>query len=266
MNGRGRECGASAPARSPLTPEHTPQFFRDRVYTAAAAEGRRVPWDVGAPQPALQTVSPVFSGKARLQRTACVTSPPLLPRYSRTQELRPRRPFTTPFSAQFSCVVLTPRRQVLDVGCGTGDNSRWLASLPGVASVTAVDFAAGAIALSLERSAAAPPPPAPLSFLQQDVLALAPELTGFDALLDSAVFHCIGDDERQRAYLASVTPRVKLGGRAVLLVFSIENGGARAPAPGPGEGKADAATTWAGWARRRAGAHARAHLQSARAG
>ena len=42
----------------------------------------------------------------------------------------------------------------------------------------------------------------------------------FDVLLDSAVFHCIGDDDAQRRYLHAVTPFIKKGGKAVMLVFS----------------------------------------------
>ena len=53
--------------------------------------------------------------------------------------------------------------------------------------------------------------------------AMAEALTGFDTLLDSAVFHCIGDDAAQRRYLAAVTPRCKMDATAVMLVFSDKN-------------------------------------------
>ena len=111
---------------------------------------------------------------------------------------------------------------VFDVGCGLGDNARWVATLPAVTRVTAVDLAPLAISEAIARGVGAA---APISFSVQDVFepgAIAPPAT-FDAILDSAVFHCIGDDAAQRRYLAAVTPLVRVGGRAVLCVFSNEN-------------------------------------------
>jgi SAM-dependent methyltransferase len=142
----------------------------------------------------------------------------------------------------------TLRGRVLDVGAGTGDNALWLASLPGVQSVQSVDLSPDAVEEARGRLAAASPPPkAPLSFVLGDVFDLPPDWTGFDTLLDSAVFHCIGDDDAQRRYLAAVTPRVKLGGRAVMLVFSDRNGD---PWMGPrriSEAHARKLWTEAGW-------------------
>ena len=138
--------------------------------------------------------------------------------------------------------------RVLDVGSGTGDNAIWLASLPGVTSVTSVDLSPDAVEEANARLARAQPPPrGALTFSVGDVFALPPDWTDFDALLDSAVFHCIGDDDAQRRYLAAVTPRIKLGGRAVMLVFSDRNGD---PWMGPrriGEAHARQMWTAAGW-------------------
>ena len=179
-----------------------PNFFRDEVYVNAKAAQRRVPWDIGGPQPALASVGDVFSGR------------------------------------------------VLDVGAGTGDNSIWLAGLEAVSSVTAVDLSPDAVAMARERQAkASPPPRAPLSFSLGDVFALpdGADWSGFDVLLDSAVFHCIGDDDAQRRYLAAVTPRIKPGGRAVMFVFSDKNGD---PWMGPrriSEAHARQLWTQAGW-------------------
>jgi SAM-dependent methyltransferase len=142
----------------------------------------------------------------------------------------------------------TLRGRVLDVGSGTGDNAIWLASLPDVTSVTGVDLSPDAVAEATSRLAAAQPPPAkPLSFSVSDVFALPADWTDFDTLLDSAVFHCIGDDDAQARYLAAVTQRVKLGGRACMLVFSDANGD---PWVGPrriSEAHARAMWTAAGW-------------------
>ena len=151
-------------------------FFRDKVYVEAKRDAKRVPWDIGAPQPALAALP-----------------------------------------------AGTLRGRVLDVGAGTGENARWVACQHGVSEVVAVDLSPDAVADARARLAAAEVPKAPVSFAVGDVFALPAELTGFDTLLDSAVFHCIGDDDAQRRYLAAVTPRVKLGGRAVMLVFSDRN-------------------------------------------
>ena len=133
--------------------------------------------------------------------------------------------------------------RVLDVGCGLGDNARWLAARPGVTSVLAVDLAPAAIDEARARGTCGS-----LAFEVRDVFS--PEAIGpaapFDALLDSAVFHCIGDDAAQRRYLQAITPLIRPGGRAVLLVFSDEN---------PAE-------TWRG-PRRIPAAHARALWEEA---
>lgn len=138
--------------------------------------------------------------------------------------------------------------RVLDVGAGTGDNAIWVASLDSVSEVTSVDLSPDAVEEARGRLANAQPAPrAPLSFALGDVFALPTDWTAFDTLLDSAVFHCIGDDDAQKRYLAAVTPRVKLGGRAVMLVFSDKNG---EPWVGPrriSEAHARKLWTEAGW-------------------
>ena len=66
-----------------------------------------------------------------------------------------------------------------------------------------------------------------MKFITADVFELDQvfdyEKPYFDILLDSAVFHCIGDDDAQRRYLAAVSPWIKTGGRVVMLVFSDRN-------------------------------------------
>jgi SAM-dependent methyltransferase len=137
------------------------------------------------------------------------------------------------------------RGSVLDVGCGLGDNARWLADLPGVDLVAAVDFAPDAIRQAQERGDAG----GKVSFHVADVFDLGPSLgdATFDALLDSAVFDCIGDDVTQRRYLAAVSTWIKAGGKVVMLVFSDRN---KDPWVGPRRiSPAHALTLWAeaGW-------------------
>jgi SAM-dependent methyltransferase len=114
------------------------------------------------------------------------------------------------------------RGKVLDVGCGTGDNARWLATLPAVDAVTAVDFSPEAISICKARGVHPK-----LTFSIVDVMTLRTKEPGmkaaYDVLLDSAVFHCIGDDAKQKLYLHEVTSCVKVGGKLVLLVFSDHN-------------------------------------------
>lgn len=119
---------------------------------------------------------------------------------------------------------------VIDCGCGTGDNAIWLASLPDVGRVTAFDFSEDAVQEAQARLQAAQREfkvHAQVAIIQADVFQLGSILPtardSFDVLLDSAVFHCIGDDSAQRRYLAAVTPMVKNGGKVVMLVFSDKN-------------------------------------------
>ena len=146
-------------------------------------------------------------------------------------------------------VAETFRGHVLDVGSGTGDNALWVATLPAVTRVTSIDLSPDAVAISRQRlEEREPKPQAPLTFTEADVFSLAPELSGFDTWLDSAVFHCIGDDAAQRRYLAAVTPRIKLGGSAVLFVFSDTNDEATWRGPRRiSEAHARALWTEAGW-------------------
>jgi SAM-dependent methyltransferase len=86
----------------------------------------------------------------------------------------------------------------------------------------AVDIAPAAIDIARSRGLGGP---APVTFSVGDVFeptSICP-LSSVDCLLDSAVFHCIGDDEEQRAYVRAITSLVKPGGRLVLFVFSDEN-------------------------------------------
>src|SRR5580704_4948145 len=83
--------------------------------------------------------------------------------------------------------------RVLDAGCGTGEHALMAASR-GFEAV-GIDVSERAIELAREkgeeRSVAA-------RFIVADALALAELGTTFDTVLDSGLFHGLGDDERER--------------------------------------------------------------------
>jgi SAM-dependent methyltransferase len=97
--------------------------------------------------------------------------------------------------------------QVLDAGCGLGDNAIYLAQRGH--TVTGVDSSPTGIEQARARAAAAG---VKVNFEVAD----ATELTGlgrlFDTVVDSALYHCLDNDER-RAYAAALhrvtTPRAR---------------------------------------------------------
>ncbi|MFJ3709978.1 class I SAM-dependent methyltransferase [Streptomyces sp. NBC_01387] len=92
------------------------------------------------------------------------------------------------------------RGEVLDLGCGLGENARFLAGRGH--RVTAVDASPNAIRLAVERTA-------PLGLDVQFVVSDAITLEGldadarFDTVIDSALYHGLDPEERKR-YLATL--------------------------------------------------------------
>ena len=113
--------------------------------------------------------------------------------------------------------------EVLDAGCGTGENALFLASR-GLA-ITGIDAAPTAIARArrkaLERSLTA-------RFEVADALDLAAMDRTFDTIVDCGLFHTFGDDERLR-YVQSLRTALRPNGRYAMLCFSNEQPGTMGP-------------------------------------
>jgi cyclopropane fatty-acyl-phospholipid synthase-like methyltransferase len=112
---------------------------------------------------------------------------------------------------------------VLDAGCGTGENALYLASVG--RRVLGVDFAPTAIARArakaAERGLSA-------AFLVGDALDLAKLRRRFETVVDCGLFHTF-DPEQRRAYAHSLCEVLSPGGTLHLLCFSDEE----PPGPGP---------------------------------
>ena len=106
-----------------------------------------------------------------------------------------------------------PAGTALDLGCGTGTDTVYLASHGW--QVTAVDMVAKALTIAEHRASAAGVRP---RFVHGDVTRL-PDLgvgTGYDLILDFGCFHTLPDD-RRTAYVASVSEVAAPG--AMLLLY-----------------------------------------------
>ena len=102
----------------------------------------------------------------------------------------------------------------MDVGCGTGENTLFLASKGH--SIFGVDLSSTAIEQAQGKARARKQD---VEFHVGNALQLASLNRVFDTLLDSAVFHVFSDEERP-AYAESLAHVVKPGGRLYVICFS----------------------------------------------
>jgi SAM-dependent methyltransferase len=112
---------------------------------------------------------------------------------------------------------------VLDLGCGTGENALFLASRGH--RVIGIDASPTAVARAKEKAAARG---VPAAFLVADALALGKLRRRFETALDCGLFHTL-DVADHRAYAESLTEALSPGSTLHLLCFSDEE----PPGPGP---------------------------------
>ncbi len=115
------------------------------------------------------------------------------------------------------------RGSVLDVGCGTGENALYFASLGH--EVWGIDSAPAAIERARQKASARG---VQANFRVHDALALETLGRTFDTLIDSGLFHVFDDDERRR-YVESLARVLEPGGRYFLLCFSEHQPGSVGP-------------------------------------
>jgi SAM-dependent methyltransferase len=106
------------------------------------------------------------------------------------------------------------RGPVLDVGCGTGENALYIASLG--LPVLGVDVAGQALAMAREK---ARDRGMEIEFAAADALHLERLKRRFRTALDCGLFHTFDGDE-QRAYVASLASVMEHDGTIYVLCFS----------------------------------------------
>jgi SAM-dependent methyltransferase len=103
----------------------------------------------------------------------------------------------------------------LDIGCGTGDNSIYLANHGW--QVTGVDFVAKAVDKARAKASANK---LDITFAQADATRLSSEGvgTGFDLIVDNGCLHGMSPDDRD-SYVREVTAVAAPGARLLLVEF-----------------------------------------------
>ena len=103
---------------------------------------------------------------------------------------------------------------VLDLGCGTGENALYLASLG--YETWGVDSSPNAIAKAKKK---AQERRLKVRFLVRDALELRDLGRTFDNIIDTGLFHIFSDEERP-LYVLTIASVLRFGGRYYMLCFS----------------------------------------------
>jgi SAM-dependent methyltransferase len=109
------------------------------------------------------------------------------------------------------------RGDVLDVGCGFGDNAIYLAE--NGHNVTGLDISPTALITAERRAKDAG---VDVKFAVADSTKLEGYTDAFDTVIDSGMFHCLDDDGR-RSYAAAVHRATRPGASLLLSCFSDAN-------------------------------------------
>jgi len=115
------------------------------------------------------------------------------------------------------------RGNVLDVGCGSGENALFFGTRGH--DVWGIDMVPIAIQRAREKAAARN---IQVTFHVADALHLEDLEQAFDTVTDSGLFHVFSDEDRVR-YVRSVSSVIKVGGLFHMLCFSEHTPGTRGP-------------------------------------
>ena len=107
--------------------------------------------------------------------------------------------------------------EVLDIGCGLGDNAIYLATQGH--SVTGLDISPTALITAERRAKDAG---VDVRFAVADATELDGYADAFDTVIDSGMYHCL-DDDGKRSYAAAVHRATRPGATLLLGAFSDAN-------------------------------------------